>query len=191
MNLFEKITEARNILLSTEMKKSGKNTYAGYSYHELRDFSDEIQKINKHVGIFSCITIGADLASIRIYDSSEVSVPPVEFCIQTGKATLKGAHEIQNRGAEVTYMRRYLYMLAYDITEHDSIDCSKPLTTEKKQHQKVDDDSDFYSEISSYNLNPIIVKNVVAEFSVSKARDIPIDQRQKFLNRLKHEKENQ
>jgi len=45
MNLFEKITEARNILLSTEMKKSGKNT-------------DEIQKINKRAEIFSRITIG-------------------------------------------------------------------------------------------------------------------------------------
>jgi hypothetical protein len=43
------------------------------------------------------------------------------------EANLKGTHPIQNLGAVETYNRRYLWMAAMEIVEHDILDASKPL----------------------------------------------------------------
>ena len=42
-----------------------------------------------------------------------------------GSAQLKASHEIQNIGACETYQRRYLWMAALEIVEHDAIDSSE------------------------------------------------------------------
>ena len=40
-------------------------------------------------------------------------------------AQLKGCHEVQNLGAVQTYTRRYLWVAALEIVEHDAVDSSK------------------------------------------------------------------
>jgi hypothetical protein len=40
-------------------------------------------------------------------------------------AALKGCHEVQNLGAVQTYLRRYLWVAALEIVEHDAIDASE------------------------------------------------------------------
>jgi len=37
-------------------------------------------------------------------------------------AALKGCHEVQNLGAVQTYIRRYLWVAALEIVEHDALD---------------------------------------------------------------------
>jgi hypothetical protein len=39
-----------------------------------------------------------------------------------GSAALKGCHEVQNVGAVETYQRRYLWVTAMEIVEHDVLD---------------------------------------------------------------------
>jgi hypothetical protein len=39
-----------------------------------------------------------------------------------GSAALKGCHEVQNIGAVETYQRRYLWVAALEIVEHDAVD---------------------------------------------------------------------
>lgn len=39
-----------------------------------------------------------------------------------GSAALKGVHEVQNIGAVETYQRRYLWVAALEIVEHDALD---------------------------------------------------------------------
>ena len=43
---------------------------------------------------------------------------------------MKGNQPIQNLGAVETYTRRYLWVAALEIVEHDALDSSKPLTDE-------------------------------------------------------------
>jgi hypothetical protein len=45
-------------------------------------------------------------------------------------AALKGCHEVQNLGAVQTYLRRYLWVAALEIVEHDAIDSSDKVTDE-------------------------------------------------------------
>jgi hypothetical protein len=42
-------------------------------------------------------------------------------------ANLKGCHPIQNLGAVETYNRRYLWVTAMEIVEHDALDSSEPI----------------------------------------------------------------
>ena len=48
-------------------------------------------------------------------------------------AALKGCHEVQNLGAVQTYLRRYLWVTAMEIVEHDALDSSEPLKPEAKK----------------------------------------------------------
>jgi hypothetical protein len=47
------------------------------------------------------------------------------------EANLKGCHPIQNLGAVETYTRRYLWVSAMEIVEHDALDSSAPLKEDK------------------------------------------------------------
>jgi hypothetical protein len=51
-------------------------------------------------------------------------------------AELKGAHPIQNLGAVETYQRRYLWMTAMEIVEHDAIDSSSHDAPRKVEEPK-------------------------------------------------------
>jgi hypothetical protein len=50
-----------------------------------------------------------------------------------GSAALKGCHEVQNIGAVETYQRRYLWVAALEIVEHDALDSSEPLKPAKEE----------------------------------------------------------
>ena len=117
-------------LQGTELKKSGHNKFAGYQYFELGDFLPQINKIFHEEGLCGVVSYTKDYADLTITDTEDgtclsISSPMVE-------ANLKGAHAIQNLGAVETYQRRYLWMTAMEIVEHDALDSSAPLKDEKQ-----------------------------------------------------------
>jgi hypothetical protein len=123
MNLYQKLQEARCRLQNLSLKKTGMNKFAGYSYYELGDILPAINNINKDLGLCTHITFNNDFAVLNIINSDNGD--KIEFTSPMAGASLKGAHDIQNLGATETYQRRYLYMSAYEIVEHDAVDSSK------------------------------------------------------------------
>jgi len=126
----KKLMNARMALQSMSLKKSGHNKFAGYQYFELGDFLPQINEIFHGQGLCGVISYTKDYADLTITDVDDgtfitISSPMVE-------ANLKGAHAIQNLGAVETYQRRYLWMTAMEIVEHDALDSSAPLKEEKK-----------------------------------------------------------
>lgn len=126
----KKLMQARMMLQSMQLKKSGHNKFAGYQYFELGDFLPQINEIFHAQGLCGVISYTKDYADLTITDVDDgtcvvVTSPMVE-------ANLKGAHAIQNLGAVETYQRRYLWMTAMEIVEHDALDSSAPLKEEKK-----------------------------------------------------------
>jgi hypothetical protein len=122
MSVYKKLIEARNILQTKQLTKSGHNKFAGYKYFELGDFLPEVQKIFKEVGLVDIISFDAELATMSLYDVDGGSW--VTFTSPMGSAALKGCHEVQNIGAVETYQRRYLYTTAMAIVEHDALDAT-------------------------------------------------------------------
>jgi hypothetical protein len=122
--------EARFKLLSTEMKKSGLNKFAGYSYFELGDFIPHIQQIFYEVGLCGVVSFDAIQATLCITDTEDGS--QIVVTSPMAEANLKGAHPIQNLGAVLSYQRRYLWMAAMEIVEHDIIDSGPAAEPEPK-----------------------------------------------------------
>ena len=125
----KKLMQARMFLQSMQLKKSGHNKFAGYQYFELGDFLPQINEIFHAQGLCGVISYTKDYADLTITDVDDgtfitISSPMVE-------ANLKGAHAIQNLGAVETYQRRYLWMTAMEIVEHDALDSSAPIKEEK------------------------------------------------------------
>jgi hypothetical protein len=120
MKVCKKLITARNMLRKLELKKSGHNDFAKYQYFELGDFLPHVQAIFEHVGLCDVITFTETMATMTVYDIEDGS--SVVFTSPMGSAQLKGCHEVQNIGAVETYQRRYLYVSALAIVEHDALD---------------------------------------------------------------------
>jgi len=118
----KKLMEARIRLYNTKLKKTGLNKFAGYSYFELGDFLPDIQIIFYDLGLCGVVSYDANYATLSITDIDDGTV--IVIASPMAGAELKGAHPIQNLGAVETYQRRYLWMTALEIVEHDAIDSS-------------------------------------------------------------------
>lgn len=134
MNVYQKLNEARERFHQSPLKKSGFNKFAGYSYFELGDFVVPALQIFKEVGLTSVITFKHDEASMQIVNTDK---PDEVITITTpmSEAHLKGCHPVQNLGAVETYLRRYLWVAALEVVEHDSLDATSKKTDEPKEEE--------------------------------------------------------
>jgi hypothetical protein len=121
MNVYQKLNDARERFHQSKLNKSGLNKFAGYKYFELSDFVVPALQIFKEVGLTSIISFGKETADMRIVN---VDKPDEVILIESPMSTaaLKGCHEVQNLGAVQTYLRRYLWVAALEIVEHDALD---------------------------------------------------------------------
>jgi hypothetical protein len=126
MSVYHKLMAARLELQSRPLSKSGHNKFAGYSYFELGDFLPTIQEIFAKHELCGIISYGIDVARLTIVDMSD-NGGSIEITSPMSSAALKGCHEVQNLGAVQTYIRRYLWVTAMEIVEHDALDSSQPL----------------------------------------------------------------
>lgn len=121
MNVYEKLAEARAELKGKNLKMSGKNTYAGYDYFDLKDLLPHITEIERKNKLLSVVRYSADIATLTVYNT-ENPEEKIEFSSPMSTAELKGCHAVQNLGAVETYVRRYLYLAAYEIVEAEQLD---------------------------------------------------------------------
>jgi hypothetical protein len=128
--------QARILLASQDLKKSGENKFAGYKYFELGDFLPQTMQIFYDLDLASVVTFAADTASLTIIDCEDKST--VVITSPMADANLKGAHPIQNLGAVESYQRRYLWLAAMEIVESDVLDASEPSTPRPKAEPKVE-----------------------------------------------------
>ena len=129
MGVHKKLMEARLLLQHAPLKKSGHNKFAGYSYFELGDFLPTINSIFYKTGLCGVVSFGKELATLTITDTEDGS--EIVLTSPMAEANLKGCHPIQNLGAVETYTRRYLWVSAMEIVEHDALDSSAPLKEDK------------------------------------------------------------
>lgn len=123
MNVYQKLQTARLVLQEKKLNKSGKNKFAGYEYFELQDFLPAVQTIFSDTGLCGVFRVGSSDATLTVYNTDK----PEEYVLFTAPmaaAELKGCHPIQNLGASISYLRRYLYVNALEIVEHDALDAT-------------------------------------------------------------------
>jgi hypothetical protein len=122
MSVYMKLAAAREKFHSLKLTKTGENKFAGYKYFELGDFLIPALKVFSEFDLCAVISFTKDEATMRIVnmvDNSEIVITS-----PMGSAALKGCHEVQNIGAVETYQRRYLWVAALEIVEHDALDAT-------------------------------------------------------------------
>ena len=158
MNVYAKLQAARMKLHSMELKKSGYNKFASYNYFELADFVVPALKIFDELKLCGVVSFGKEVATLTIVDLEAGS--KVEITSPMSSAALKGCHEVQNLGAVETYIRRYLWVAALEIVEHDALDSSEPVKDESKiDRAKV---GEYLTKIKSAK-NPDALKKIYTE----------------------------
>ena len=122
MSVYKKLQQAMMLLQGTKLTKSGKNKFAGYEYFELSDFLPAIQKICNEIGLCGIVSFNHEMAYLQINDVEDGT--SIMFTSPMSSAALKGCHDVQNLGAVQSYLRRYLWVNAFEIVEHDALDAT-------------------------------------------------------------------
>jgi hypothetical protein len=124
MNVYKKLQAARERLQQTALSKSGENKYAKFKYFELGDFIPQVTKIFDDIGLCGVVNFTHELATLTVYDADADG--SIVFCTPLVHANVEKVQPIQNLGATHTYMRRYLWLMAMEIVEHDAVDSAEP-----------------------------------------------------------------
>ena len=121
LNIYEKLLNARYDLSKIDFKKSGYNEFKNFRYFELSDFMPYITEAEKRYRILSLYENKTSV--LRLIDIDD-NTNSLLFSFDMADANVQGGTPIQQKGAEQTYARRYLYMAAYNICESDEIDAN-------------------------------------------------------------------
>lgn len=131
MNIYEKVQQIKKKILETNIKKSGNNKFANFKYYELSDFVPHIINYCDEAGLLTTFDFSDTEGVLRIINT-EKPEEILEYRVPMRRTDLKGCNEVQALGGSITYLKRYLYMNAFDITENDQFDCR---ITENKEYK--------------------------------------------------------
>lgn len=136
--LNEAISSIRVKLQKSNLKKSGKNKFAGFDYFELGDFLPTLNELMEKEGVNDLFTIKdgeAVLTLIKREERQSYSIPFVVFDTPLNSKGVKSMQDIQYLGALNTYYKRYLYINAFGITDGEIIDAMDVEGTKKTPMQ--------------------------------------------------------
>jgi hypothetical protein len=134
MSVYKKLQEARVILHKTQLNKSGKNKFAGFSYFELADFIPQITEIFNKLGLCGIVSFTAETAYLTVHETEGDGF--VTFTSPLVMAENAKGQAIQSLGSTHTYFRRYLWLMCMEIIENDVIDAVDQVEPAKKSEPK-------------------------------------------------------
>jgi hypothetical protein len=134
MSVYKKLQEARVILHKTQLNKSGKNKFAGFSYFELADFIPQVTEIFNKIGLCGIVSFTADTAYLTVHETEGDGF--VTFTSPLVMAENAKGQAIQSLGSTHTYFRRYLWLMCMEIIVNDVIDAVDQVEPVKKAEPK-------------------------------------------------------
>lgn len=143
LNVMQKLIKARQSFLKSVKGPSGTNIKLEYSYFELKDIVPRATQIFANVGLLGVMSLNKKTAFMKIYnvdnpDEAPIvfSAPYVEANVIVSRAGNDVTTPIQARGSTITYFRRYLWMMALDVVENDSIEENNGLNQDDEEEVK-------------------------------------------------------
>ncbi len=128
MNLCEKILTIRKAIKDSGLKKEG-NGYS-FKFFDMPDIEPLITELCAQYKVLTLVTFPENRAVMQVYDAEK---PTDTFSVEVTprECTMKSVNPIQATGAMMSYMRRYLYLAVFCISESDLVDSY--ITTTKEQ----------------------------------------------------------
>lgn len=131
MNVRQKLAKARLYFLNRKVAKTGKNMHLEFKYFELEDIVPVAIRIFASVGLTSYTNFNGETATMTILNADDPDEDGITFTLpyRENKPIISNqgkevTNPMQALGASTTYLRRYLWMMALDITEPDEVDAS-------------------------------------------------------------------
>ena len=127
-NVYQKLIEARARFLSEGVDQSGKNMQLAFKYFELKDIVPPVTKIFRDLGLIALVKFTDTVASLTVVncdnpeESIEFDAPFNQIQPIVSNAGKQVTNDMQALGSSITYMRRYLYLIAMDICVIDEIE---------------------------------------------------------------------
>ena len=200
-SVFKKLNVCRFKFMEAKVKKSGKNTFAGYEYFELDDILKAVIGICNEVGAVTIVNFTNETATLTFTDCD--SGQSIVFTSPMASASLKGCHEVQNLGAVESYIKRYLYQNCFEIAEPDSLDKTMNPNENKqkpKQQQKAQADSqqhELTEEQKAENFEKFVLSYaghqpkeafaILGRFGYKLPKDVPPEKRKEIAETFKKE----
>lgn len=181
--IYQKLAKARVELQSRNLKKSGFNKLANFRYFELSDFLPTLNEICEKLGILTVFSLSDTKATMEVIECDTGA--KIEFGTHVISAQMKGSNPIQELGATHTYLRRFLMLMAFEITDGDVID-ALPGEAEKKEDEK------NLHEKGVKKLKSIINEeqktNILNHYKAKKIEELTVTDLKNIINRLEANK---
>lgn len=138
-SIYKDIAEIQKELMGMKIKKSGKNKFAKFNYHELEDLLPVIVPLCFERELIMNFTFTKEEAILKIRNwntpgevvSTRVPMPEV-------RELNGGMNIMQSEGAYITYLKRYLLTNMFLIMEKDVVDSTglSSKSSSKKKEEK-------------------------------------------------------
>ena len=196
MNIYQKMQAVKCELQKSVDSKSGKNNFAKFSYLQLTDFLPKLNELNAKYGLFTQFQIitsynpdgvKIEKAVLKIVDTDDTAKGLV-YESETADAVVKGATAIQNLGSLNTYMRRYLYVEAYDLAVEDDLDKRSGMKQGEEGSLVADNGKRLASKAQVAILkkgDAERVANMMAFYKVQRLEDLTVTQASQAIEQLK------
>lgn len=119
-NIYQKLQKCRVEIQKKNLSQSGINNYSNYKYFELGDFLPYINEICDKYGLCNIFQFTKESAHLIVVNTDNPD-ETLDFSTPVDIPQLKGCSMLQNLGGAQTFTRRYLYMMAYEISDYDSV----------------------------------------------------------------------
>ena len=131
-DIHQKIQKIRVELEKMKLKKTGKGD--GFSYYQLSDFVPQLNEILLREKLITMFSMDDKEAWLNVSGDGGT----VRFSVDKAEASLPDLDVIQNKGATITYLRRYLMVMAFDIVESDPVDMIKKIELSKEEVEAIE-----------------------------------------------------
>lgn len=161
MSVYEKIQKIKTELLKCNLKKSGKNKYAEFDYYELSDIMPDIIRLCDKYKICTVINFFENHAELQAVDFEKSEEKIVIQC-PVAEIQIRGANALQALGGIQTYVRRYLFMAMFDITENDQFDAVSGKSEKTEDYRCIDCGTKFqkYTDKNGTKYSPKMVYSI-------------------------------
>lgn len=186
LKLNEAIAQVALELQKSNIKKSGKNKFAGFDYFELSDFLPKLTELEAKYGINDRISFEDSYAQLELIKGDEkqiYKIPFERFATPLNKNGTPTMQDIQYLGALTTYYKRYLYMNAFRITDGEIIDGIDNANLQPGIRKATKDQLNAISELVED------VPKMLSWYHVAALSDLSYDQANEII-KIKRAKEN-
>jgi hypothetical protein len=139
VNLYTKLMKMRVELQKEDIKKTGENKFSNFTYYELADFLPQCNRIASNNNALFLYQLEKEQATLTLINCDNLE-EKIVFYLPLAELSIKGANGIQNIGGLATYTRRYLYLIAFEISESDEFDPNENNSHKPESHDKSTDE---------------------------------------------------